>query len=127
MIEKYNESYKAFSEDFKDIKPDTDEQIVDLINNIAQKKEKNTFELEENLTFPKEELSIRTAIEKCSNAFLRKRFLILKNFNTKIKTILPFIDFSAKKEQNRLRNIYSAASSYIFWDVKSDLFEKVKN
>ena len=125
MIEKYQESYKAFSDDFLNLKPETDEQIVDLINNIAQKKEKNAFDLDENLTFPKEELSIRTAIEKCSVDFLRKRFLILKNFNSRIKTILPYIDFSAKKDQNRLRNIYSNASIYIFWDVKSDLFEKV--
>jgi len=125
MIEKYHESYKSFSDDFLNLKPETDEQIVDLINNIAQKKEKNAFDLEENVTFPKEELSIRTAIEKCSTDFLRKRFLILKNFNSRIKTILPYIDFSAKKDQNRLRNIYSNASIYIFWDVKSDLFEKV--
>lgn len=125
MIEKYHESYKSFSDDFLNLKPETDEQIVDLINNIAQKKEKNAFELEDNVTFPKEELNIRTALDKCSIDFLRKRFLILKNFNSRIKTILPYIDFSAKKDQNRLRNIYSNASIYIFWDVKSELFEKV--
>lgn len=126
MIEKYQESYKAFSEEFSNLKPETDEQIVDLINNIAQKKEKNAFELEDNVNFPKEEVNIRAALDKCSVEFLRKRFLILKNFNTRIKAILPYIDFSAKKDQNRLRNVYSNASIYIFWDVKSELFEKVR-
>ena len=125
MIEKYKESFKSFSDDFLNLKPETDEQIVDLINNIAQKKEKSAFDLDDNVNFPKEELNIRTAIDKCSIDFLRKRFLILKNFNSRIKTILPYIDFSAKKDQNRLRNVYSNASIYIFWDVKSDLFEKI--
>jgi len=125
MVEKYNESFKAFSDDFINLKSETDEQIVDLINNIAQKKEKSAFDLDDNVNFPKEELNIRTAIDKCSIDFLRKRFLILKNFNSRIKTILPYIDFSAKKDQNRLRNVYSNASIYIFWDVKSELFEKV--
>ena len=51
--------------------------------------------------------------------------MILKNFNNRVKSILPFVDFSAKKNETRLRNIYSTASLYIFWDVKSDLFDKI--
>jgi len=77
--------------------PETDEQLVDLLNNLAQKREKAVFDLDDNITFPKDELSIRNALEKQSQEFLRKRFMILKNFNKKIKTILSFIDFSAKK------------------------------
>ena len=82
-------------------------------------------ELEENITFPKDELNIRNALEGYNNDFLKKRFLILKNFNTKIKIALPYIDFSAKKSDLRLRNIYSSSSVYVFWDIKSDLFEKI--
>lgn len=99
--------------------------MVDLLNSYAQKKEKKVSELEENIVFPKDELNIRNALEGYNNDFLKKRFLILKNFNNKIKDALPIIDFSAKKSLLRLRNIYSNSSVYIFWDIKSDLFEKV--
>ena len=125
MITKYSQSYENFSHEFKNMLPETDEQLVDLINNIAQKKEKKVVDLDENLVFPKDELNIRSALEKCSNEFLRKRFLILKNFNNRVNCVLKFIDFSAKKNQKRMRNIYSNSSVYIFWDVKTDLFEKI--
>ena len=98
---------------------------MDLINGIAQKREKKVNELDENITFPKDEINIRNALEGFNNEFLKKRFLILKNFNNKVKGSLPFIDFSAKKTDLRLRNIYSNSSVYIFWDIKSDLFEKI--
>jgi hypothetical protein len=81
--------------------------------------------MSENITFPKEEVGVRTALEKSTNEFLKKRFLILKNFNTKFKSILHFLDFSARKDTLRLRNVYSNSSVYIFWDVKSELFEKI--
>ena len=125
MMSKYSESFEAFSSDMKNLKPEVDEQLVDMINYLTQKLEKDVFELSENITFPKEEVSLRNAIEKASNDFLKKRFLILKAFNTKFKSLLPYIDFSAKKDATRLRNIYSNASVYIFWDVKSELFEKL--
>jgi len=125
LTEKYQDAFEGFANDMKNLKPEIDEQTVDLLNNIAQKQEKSVFDLSENIVFPKEELSVRTAIEKCSTEFLRKRFLILKQFNQKFKNILPFIDFSARKDTLRLRNIYSKCSVYIFWDVKSELFEKV--
>ena len=125
MTEKYKESFEAFYGDMKQIKPEVDEQFVDLINNFTQKLEKNVFDLSDNITFPKEEIAIRQAIEKSSQEFLKKRFLILKNLNTKFKSLLPYIDFSAKKETTRLRNIYANASVYIFWDVKSSLFDEL--
>ena len=125
MITKYNESFKSFTADMKNMKPEVDEQFVDLINSYTQKFEKNVFDLSDGTTFPKEEISLRSAIEKASSDFLKKRFIILKNFNNKFKNLLPYIDFSAKKNSIRLRNIYSNASIYIFWDVKSELFDKL--
>eukprot|EP00331_Platyophrya_macrostoma_P025521 CAMPEP_0176435218 /NCGR_PEP_ID=MMETSP0127-20121128/17175_1 /TAXON_ID=938130 /ORGANISM="Platyophrya macrostoma, Strain WH" /LENGTH=834 /DNA_ID=CAMNT_0017818171 /DNA_START=562 /DNA_END=3067 /DNA_ORIENTATION=+ len=125
MINKYKESFDAFYGDMKDLKPEVDEQLVDLINTVAQKLEKNVFDLSENINFPKDEVNLRGAIDKCSNEFLRKRFQILKNFNQKFKSLLPYIDFAAKKDTTRFRNIYAQASVYIFWDVKSELFEKL--
>ena len=125
LIEKYQDAFELFANDMKNLKPEIDEQTVDLLNNLAQKQEKTVFELSENLTFPKEEISVRTAIEKCTNEFLKKRFLVLKQFNQKFKNILPYIDFSARKDTLRLRNVYSKCSVYVFWDVKSELFEKV--
>ena len=41
--------------------------------------------MEDNITFPKDEVAIRSALETYNNDFLRKRFLILKNFNNKVK------------------------------------------
>jgi hypothetical protein len=64
MIEKYRSSYESFSEDFKNMLPETDEQLVDLLNNLAQKREKSVFDLDDNISFPKDELSIRNALEK---------------------------------------------------------------
>ena len=127
MVSKYAENYLSFSAEFKNMHPETDEQLVDLVNNLAQKKEKKVIDLDSNIIFPKEELNIRSALEMCSNEFLKKRFMILKNFNNRVMSIMNYIDFSAKKGYNRLRNIYSNSSIYIFWDVKSDLFEKILN
>ena len=123
MINKYKESFDAFYSDMKDLKPEVDEQLVDLLNTMAQKMSKTVWDIPETTPFPKDEVSLRNAIEKCSNEFLKKRFQILKNFNNKFKTLLPYIDFSAKKDTTRFRNIYAQASVYIFWDVKSQLFE----
>lgn len=64
MINKYRQSYESFSEEFKNMSPETDEQLVDLLNNLASKREKPVFELDDNITFPKDELSIRNALEK---------------------------------------------------------------
>lgn len=125
MIEKYKDSFQEFSNDFSKISTETDEQLVDLLNTIAQKKEKKVFDLEELITFPKEELNLRQALENCSQDLLRKRFSILKQFNHKIQNIIPFIDFTARRDLKRLRNIYANSSVFIFWDIKSDLFEKI--
>lgn len=84
------------------------------------------MEIPETLTFPKDELNIRGAIEKSTNEFLRKRFIVLKNFNQKVKNIVPLIDFSARKDDNnRIRNVYSSCNMYIFWDIKAELFDKI--
>ena len=56
MIEKYHDSYENFSSEFKNIGLETDEQFVDLLNNVAQKKEKSVFDLDDNITFPKDEI-----------------------------------------------------------------------
>lgn len=42
-----------------------------------------------------------------------------------MQEIIPFIDFSAKKQNQRLRNIYSQNSVFIFFDVKSTMLEKI--
>lgn len=59
MIEKYKDSFSEFSNDFSKLSNETDEQLVDLLNTIASKKEKKVFDLEDLLTFPKEELNLR--------------------------------------------------------------------
>ena len=42
------------------------------------------MDINDTVTFPKDELTIRNALEKSSTEFLRKRFIVLKNFNQKI-------------------------------------------
>lgn len=126
LIKKYNSSFESFINDFKNIVPEVDEQIVDLINNLALKNETSIYDFEENFSIPKDEINSRNAIAKWSADMIRKRFLVLNNFNKKIQEILPFIDFSAKKNQiNRLRNLYSNISPFLFWEVKSELFDAI--
>lgn len=43
MMEKYNEQYKKFAGELEGTKAEIDEQLVDLVNTIAQKKQKNVF------------------------------------------------------------------------------------
>jgi len=74
---------------------DVYEQYVDLLNNIAQKAERSIFTYSpKELSFKKEDLSVRASIEKCSSELLRKMFVILKILNNRTKDLLPFIDFS---------------------------------
>ena len=126
IIEKHQNSFANFIEDINDHnKFEVYEQLVDLLNNIAQKAEKSIYTyLPKELAFKKEELSVRNSLEKCSSELLRKMFVILKIMNNKVKELLPFIDFSKVLQDNqRLSYHFNKITPLIFWDTKNELIK----
>ena len=126
IIQKYSESFKTFCEDLNIYnKPEQYEQLVDLLNEMAQKANKSIFSYSfKDLVFKKEQLSVRTAINKCSNESLKKMFVVLKMLNEKIKDLLPYIDFSKTLQNNqRLSAFYNKITPLIFWEIKNDIIK----
>jgi alpha-tubulin suppressor-like RCC1 family protein len=126
VIEKHQNSYNNFVEDLNDYnKFDVYEQYVDLLNNIAQKAERSIFTYSpKELSFKKEDLSVRGSIEKCSSELLRKMFVILKILNNRTKDLLPFIDFSKVLSDNqRLSFYFNKITPLIFWDTKNEIIK----
>jgi alpha-tubulin suppressor-like RCC1 family protein len=126
VIEKHQNSFNSYVEDINESgKPEVYEHFVDLLNSMAQKAEKSIFTyIPKDLSFKKEELSVRPALEKCNNDFLRKLFVILKILNNKVKELLPFIDFSKVLQDNqRLSHHFNKITPLIFWDTKNELIK----
>jgi len=126
IIEKNIISYSSFLEEINDFnKFEIYEQLVDLLNNYAQKSEKSIFTYQpKDLSFKKEELSVRSSLEKSSPDVLRKMFVILKILNTRVKDLLPFIDFSKVLQDNqRLSYHFNKITPLIFWETKFELIK----
>lgn len=126
VIEKHANSFLSFCEDITEFnKFEVYEQLVDLLNNIAQKAERSIFSYSpKELSFKKEELSVRNSLEKCTPEILRKMFVILKILNNKVKELLPFIDFSKVLQENqRLSFHFNKITPLIFWDTKNELIK----
>jgi hypothetical protein len=126
IIEKYQNSFNSYVEDINEFgKSEVYEHFVDLLNSMAQKAEKSIFTYQpKDLSFKKEELSVRPALEKCSNELLRKLFIMLKILNNKVKELLPFIDFSKVLQDNqRLSHYFNKITPLIFWDTKNELIK----
>ena len=126
IIKKNQDSFNSFCEDLNMFnKPEPYEQFVDLLNEIAQKANKSIYTMTvKDLVFKKEQLSVRTAINKCSNDCLKKMFIVLKVFNEKVKDLLPYIDFSkALHNKMRLSAYYNKITPLIFWDNKYEIIK----
>ena len=126
IIKKNQDSFNSFCDDLNMFnKPEPYEQFVDLLNEIAQKANKSIFTMTvKDLVFKKEQLSVRTAINKCSNDCLQKMFIVLKVFNEKVKDLLPYIDFSkALHNKMRLSAYYNKITPLIFWDSKYEIIK----
>lgn len=126
IIEKNLNSFNSFVEEINEFNRfEVYEQLVDLLNNMAQKFEKSIFTMQpKDLTFKKEELSVRGSLEKCSSDLLRKMFVILKTLNTRVKDLLPFIDFSKVLQDNqRMSYHFNKITPLIFWDTKFELIK----
>ena len=77
---------------------------------------------EKDLTFKKENLSVRNELVNCSNKVSRKMFILLKILNIKVNELLPYIDFSKSLSYSeRLRDIFTSISLLIFLDIKNEM------
>ena len=77
---------------------------------------------EKDLTFKKENLSVRNELVNCSNKVSRKMFIFLKILNIKVNELLPYIDFSKSLSYSeRLRDIFTSISPLIFLDIKNEM------
>ena len=92
---------------------------------MSQKAEKSLFSYNaKDLTFKKENLSVRNELVNCSNEALRKMFILLKILNIKVNELLPYIDFSKSLSYSeRLRDKFTSISPLIFWDIKNEMIQ----
>ncbi len=126
IIEKNLNSFNNFIEEISDFnKFDINEQLVDLLNDISTKSEKSIFLYQpKELSFKKEELSVRGSLEKSNAEVLRKMFVILKILNTRVKELLPFIDFSkVLQDCQRLSYHFNKITPLIFWETKFEIIK----
>jgi alpha-tubulin suppressor-like RCC1 family protein len=126
IIEKNLNSFNNFVDEiFNFNKFEIYEQLVDLLNHHAQKSEKSIFlNLPKDLSFKKEELSLRGSLIKSTPDVLRKMFVILKILNTRVKELLPFIDFSKVLQDNqRLSFHFNKITPLIFWETKFEIIK----
>jgi len=126
IIEKNLALFNNFTEEiYEHNKFEVYEQLVDLLNNISQKNEKEIFTYNpKDLSFKKEDLSVRSSLEKCSVEVLKKMFVILKILNNRVSELLPLIDFSKVLQDNtRLSSHFNKITPLIFWDGKKAIIK----
>ena len=107
IIAKHQKELESFSKELKEVNRfEVYEQFVDYLNDMGQKAEKSLFSYNaKDLTFKKENISVRNELVNCSNEVLKKMFVLLKILNTKVKVLLPLIDFSkSSTNSERLRS-----------------------
>ena len=126
IISKYQKDFDIFTKDLKEVnKFEVYEQFVDYLNEMSQKAEKPLFSYNtKDLTFKKENLSVRNELVNCSNEVLKKMFVLLKILNIRVKELLPYIDFSKSiSDSERLSDIFTTISPLIFWDTKNEMIQ----
>ena len=126
IIAKNQKELESFNKELKEVnKFEVYEQFVDYLNDMSQKAEKSLFSYNaKDLTFKKENISVRNELVNCSNEVLKKMFVLLKILNTKIKVLLPLIDFSkSSTNTERLSSLFNSTSPLIFWEVKNELIQ----
>ena len=126
IIAKNQKELESFNKELKEVnKFEVYEQFVDYLNDMSQKAEKSLFFYNaKDLTFKKENISVRNELVNCSNEVLKKMFVLLKILNTKIKVLLPLIDFSkSSTNTERLSSLFNSTSPLIFWEVKNELIQ----
>ena len=124
IIAKHQKELESFSKELKEVNRfEVYEQFVDYLNDMGQKAEKSLFSYNaKDLTFKKENISVRNELVNCSNEVLKKMFVLLKILNTKVKVLLPLIDFSkSSTNSERLSSLFNSISPLIFWEVKNEL------
>ena len=125
-IAKHQKELESFTKGLKEVnKYEIYEQFVDYLNDMSQKAEKSLFSYnEKELTFKKENLSVRNELVNCSNEVLKKMFVLLKILNTQMTVLLPLIDFSKSlSNSERLSSLFNSVSPLIFWEVKNKLIQ----
>ena len=126
IISKHQKEFDLFNKELKEVnKFEVYEQFVDYLNEMSQKAEKSLFLYDaKDLTFKKENLSVRNELVNCSNEILRKMFILLKILNIRVKELLPYIDFSQSlSDSERLSDIFTSISPLIFWDTKNEMIQ----
>ena len=126
IISKHQKEFDSFTRDLKEVnKFEVYEQFVDYLNEMSQKAEKSLFSYNtKDLTFKKENLSVRNELVNCSNEVLKKMFVLLKILNVRVKELLPYIDFSRSlSDSERLSDLFTSISPLIFWDTKNEMIQ----
>ena len=124
IIAKNQKELESFTKELKNVnKFEVYEQFVDYLNDMSQKAERSLFTYnEKDLTFKKENISVRNELVNCSNEVLKKMFVLLKILNIRVKKILQLIDFSKSwTNSERLSSLFNSITPLIFWEVKNEL------
>ena len=126
IIGKHQKEFDSFTRDLKEVnKFEVYEQFVDYLNEMSQKAERSLLSYNtKDLTFKKENLSVRNELVNCSNEVLKKMFVLLKILNIRVKELLPYIDFSKSlSDSERLSDLFKSISPLIFWDTKNEMIQ----
>ena len=126
IINKHKKEFDSFTKELKEVnRYEIYEQFVDYLNEMSQKANKSIFSYyAKDLTFKKENISIRNELINCPSETLKKMFVLLKILNTRVKELLPYIDFSKSlSDSGRLSDLFMSISPLIFWDTKNEMIQ----
>lgn len=102
-----------------------DEQLVALVNRYAEKLDIHPWKMKASSFSPVvEDLIHFDKIERFSIRELQFRFFFLQKLNSKISSILPYIDFSLPIGISALADGIRRLRSLIFWRTKETLWTK---
>jgi len=105
--------------------PDADDQIIQLTNRFAEKNGTNPRKMKANQWFPlKDELIHFDKIEHMPLRALQLRFFVLQQMNSKIGTILPYVDFSLPLGYSSLADGLKSVRNLISFSTKESLWGK---
>lgn len=121
-------SHQEFEEFLKNVQwtLPMDDQLIELMNNIADQQGKDLFDINlEEIKPPTELLNRYHLIRNISLSVLKFRFSAIRQFNVKLMTVLPLIDFSQSHLSWSLAHSLMQLKGITFMSTKLQLWTKI--
>eukprot|EP01029_Cantina_marsupialis_P017936 TRINITY_DN4057_c0_g2_i2.p1 TRINITY_DN4057_c0_g2~~TRINITY_DN4057_c0_g2_i2.p1 ORF type:complete len:1511 (+),score=591.48 TRINITY_DN4057_c0_g2_i2:227-4759(+) len=103
-----------------------DEELVQLVNQIAEKKGLDGLEMspDEVILSPSEKMHF-PALANHSTQDQQLRFLILRNFNRRLAAVLPLIDLSRPDHESHLTRMVRRLRGVVLSTIKRKMWKRV--